>query len=417
MTHPHLQWITLWLSLSGMCCSNRGRAAEVNAVKQLWDDLFVNKSYNKFIRPVQDHRATVVLETDMNLVAIVDVNVVEEKLTTTAFLELKWTDENLVWDETLYDNVTELLLPQTEIWTPDIALDNGFGKMKALGDDFVLINIKSDGSIFWEPYEVFETKCAMDVEYFPFDSQTCNISVGVWTSDIDQIFVRTGAVEFDLEYYQESSEWNLTGWVANTYTTESKRSMIRYSLHLKRRPQYYVYNVVAPILMLSILAIFTFAIPTESGEKLGFCMTVYLAFAVFLTIVSASLPVSSVLSLLGKYLIFLLIVGTLIVVICTLELRIHFRDSSHEIPAFIQALVQLSLFLQWRRLKCRSCRRQKVHDVQEKSEIIDGIDVASGENPVQISWTDVSSTIDFYCFWIFLVVVVSGTFILFRSGL
>ncbi|XP_033728987.1 neuronal acetylcholine receptor subunit alpha-6-like [Pecten maximus] len=403
---------------------------ETDHAKRLWDTLFVNNSYNKFIRPVKDHKQTLIMEASLNLVAIMDVDVVEEKLTTTAFLGLIWSDENLEWDPALYDDITEvsvscsrghfmqfyskdfnpklLLIPQTEVWTPDMALDNGFSKMKALGDKFVLVKVQYDGTVIWHPYEVFETKCAMKVEYFPFDNQTCNINVGVWTSEIDKIHVRVPPIEVDLEHFQKNSEWDLTGWTAHTFTTKTDNAMIQFSISLKRKHQYYLYNVVAPILMLSILAIFTFAIPTESGEKLGFCMTVYLAFAVFLTIVSTSLPVSSVLSLLGKYLIFLLIIGTLIVAICTLEHRIHFRHSSREIPGCFRGLVRLSLVLQ-----CRSCQRQKVDSTLEKTETTD---IVPGEDSDKISWMEVSSAIDFYCFWIFLVAVTSGTLVLFLAG-
>ncbi|XP_060072880.1 neuronal acetylcholine receptor subunit alpha-6-like [Ylistrum balloti] len=296
-------------------------------------------SYNKFIRPVIDHNVPVILETRLNLVAILDVNAVEEKLTTTASLVLKWKDENLSWDPDDYGGVEELLIPQTEMWTPDMALDNNFNKMKGLGDGFVLINVKYDGSVYWEPYEVFVTKCAMNIENFPFDIQICHLNVGVWTNEIDKVLVRLDQDEISYEYFQENSEWDIIGQETQMFQTTTRNSMIEFSLKIKRKPQYYLYNIVAPILMLSILAVFTFAIPVESGEKLGFCMTVYLAFAVFLTIISSSLPVSSVMSLLGKYLLFLLIIGTLIVMICTLEIRIHFRRNSRRIPGCVQGLI------------------------------------------------------------------------------
>ncbi|OWF51285.1 Neuronal acetylcholine receptor subunit alpha-6 [Mizuhopecten yessoensis] len=238
-----------------------------------------------------------------------------------------------------------------------MALDNGFTKMKALGDSFVLISVLSDGSLLWEPYEVFQTKCTMDVEYVPVDKQTCAINVRVWTSEIEEVIVRLSKFAISLTNFQANSEWDLVGHSAETFIL-TQSSMIIFSISIQRKPQYYMYNIVSPILMLSLQSVFTFAIPLESGEQLGFCMTVYLAFAVF---VSASLPVSSVLSLLGKYLLFLLVIGTLIVIISTLELRIHFRESSREIPGCVQGLVRSSPFLQ-----CRTCRQRSVDQMPEK---------------------------------------------------
>ncbi|XP_021351853.1 neuronal acetylcholine receptor subunit alpha-6-like [Mizuhopecten yessoensis] len=385
-------------------------ASTFDDVQNLTTALFVTGSYNKEIRPTYNQFYPTYVTVVFNLAGITDVDQVEEKLTTTVFLTLFWTDEHLMWDPATYGGLSSILVPQSKVWRPDIALENGFTKMTELGDSFLLLNIKSDGTVYWVPYEIFETKCSMDITYFPFDKQKCDINVGVWTSEVDDVMVRVGVAAMTEDSYQENGEWDLTETSATTYISKSNNANVKFSLYMDRKPQYYIYNVVAPILLLSILSVFTFAIPVDSGEKLGFCMTVYLAFAVFLTIVSASLPVSSYMSLLGKYLIFLLVVGTLIIVITAVELRIHFRDSSREIPGWVQCLVRFSLVLQ-----CRRRRRKVVDqatDTVTKTSTVDDKD----EDIVTISWMSVSAAIDFYCFWIFLTTVMLGTLVLFLTG-
>lgn len=39
------------------------------------------------------------------------------------------------------------------------------------------------GQVLWEPPAVYKSSCAIDVEYFPYDIQTCVLKLGSWTYD------------------------------------------------------------------------------------------------------------------------------------------------------------------------------------------------------------------------------------------
>ena len=80
----------------------------------------------------------------------------------------------------------------------------------------------------------------------------------------------------------------LTGSVdANSY------SSVTFKFKMERKPQYYGMNVVLPIMVLSVLSSMVFVLPPESGEKMGFSLTVLLAFAVLLTLIADSMPTTS----------------------------------------------------------------------------------------------------------------------------
>ncbi len=52
----------------------------------------------------------------------------------------------------------------------------------------------------WKPPAIYHSSCEMDVEYFPFDEQTCVMKFGSWTYDGFQVKMRLAFKEFLLTY-------------------------------------------------------------------------------------------------------------------------------------------------------------------------------------------------------------------------
>ena len=106
-------------------------------------------------------------------------------------------------------------------------------------------------------------------------------------------------------YYQENGEWTiLKTWNERSEFEEDSYSYakVTYYIKLQRRAVYYGLNTMLPVLLNSLLIPLVFLLPHDAGEKIGYCLTVLLAYVVILTIVTDGLPTTAKnQSLLGRF--------------------------------------------------------------------------------------------------------------------
>uniref|UniRef100_A0A915EIN8 Neurotransmitter-gated ion-channel transmembrane domain-containing protein n=1 Tax=Ditylenchus dipsaci TaxID=166011 RepID=A0A915EIN8_9BILA len=68
---------------------------------------------------------------------------------------------------------------------------------------------------------------------------------------------------------------------------------LTFYIHIRRKTLYYLYNIVFPCLMMSILTLLVFFLPPDSGEKIALGITVLLAFSVFVLAIAEKMPETS----------------------------------------------------------------------------------------------------------------------------
>lgn len=352
-------------------------------LKNLVTDLFITNNYNKYVRPSKSQSA--VSSTDVLvsffLAGISELNEISEKLTTTGYLRITWIDQYLTWNASNYGSIEYIIYPQDAIWKPDISLQNGFTKMKELGSSFVNVKVHNRGTVTWQPFEIFESHCTVDTKYFPFDEQTCDLVFVCWSYNNQEVNLTSDSDT--IQYYDDFSsngEWLVVRSSAVVENTGGEVK-VTFSLTLKRKPHYFILNMMMPVLLLSVLNLFTFAIPCDSGERISYVITVWLSFAVFLTVITANLPQSSnSISVIAVYAIMQLFITTIVVITSAIQIRINSYPEEKKIPKI------------WKRFVSACGNSVKICPVM----CID--------KELRACWKDVVSALDFVFFWICFII-------------
>ncbi|KAH7637673.1 Acetylcholine receptor subunit alpha-like 1 [Dermatophagoides farinae] len=317
--------------------------------KRLYDDLI--NGYNSIIRPLGNNSDRLVVKMGLRLSQLIDVNLKNQIMTTNVFVEQRWIDYKLKWEPEDYGGVTKLHVPSEQIWLPDIVLYNN-----ADGNYEITIMTKailhSDGLVIWKPPAIYKSSCEIDVEYFPFDEQTCFMKFGSWTYDGYTIDLRhihekndDPVVEMgmDLSSFYLSVEWDLMAVPARRKVIfysccDTPYIDITFNLTLRRKTLFYTFNLIIPCVAISCLSILVFYLPSDSGEKVSLSISIMLSLVVFFLLLAEIIPPTSLtVPLLGRYLLFTMILLTLSSVATIAVLNVNFRSpSTHRMAPWVK---------------------------------------------------------------------------------
>uniref|UniRef100_A0A3B4B3D3 Uncharacterized protein n=1 Tax=Periophthalmus magnuspinnatus TaxID=409849 RepID=A0A3B4B3D3_9GOBI len=240
-------------------------------------------------------------------------------LTTNIWLHMSWNSYTLRWDPEDYPGVRSVRFPNHQLWKPDILLYNRWDLSTFHSGDMCLV---SSG--------IFKSTCKIDVRWFPFDEQRCELKFGSWSYDGWAIDLKM--LDADLSGYTSNGEWDLVEVPGQKNERkypccEEPYPDITYTVVMRRRTLYYGLNLLIPCILISTLALLVFLLPADSGEKISLGITVLLSLTVFMLLVAEIMPATSdSVPLIAQYFATTMVIVGLSVIATVLVLQYHHHD-------------------------------------------------------------------------------------------
>ncbi|XP_014203486.1 acetylcholine receptor subunit alpha-type acr-16 [Copidosoma floridanum] len=359
-----------WTLMAAIALAASGLVSGGPHEKRLLNDLL--DSYNVLERPVQNESESLRLSFGLTLMQIIDVDEKNQLLITNLWLKLEWNDVNMMWDPSKYGNVRDLRIPPHRLWKPDVLMynsaDEGFD-----GTYPTNVVVKENGTCLYVPPGIFKSTCKIDITWFPFDDQRCEMKFGSWTYDGFQLDLQLqDEAGGDVSSFITNGEWDLLG-------VPGKRNEIYYNccpepyiditfvVIIRRRTLYYFFNLIVPCVLIASMAVLGFTLPPDSGEKLSLGVTILLSLTVFLNMVAETMPATSdAVPLLGTYFNCIMFMVASSVVSTILILNYHHRNSdTHVMSEWVRVV-----FLDWLPCILRMSRPvpEDDDDVTQKSQ-------------------------------------------------
>ncbi|XP_013791042.1 acetylcholine receptor subunit alpha-like, partial [Limulus polyphemus] len=150
-------------------------------------------------------------------------------------------------------------------------------------------------------------------------------------------------IGIDLTEFYKSVEWDIL-LVPAKYNMEfydccpEPYPDITFNVTMRRKTLFYTVNLIIPCVGISFLTVLVFYLPSDSGEKVSLCMSILVSLTVFFLLLAEIIPPTSLaVPLLGKYLLFTMILVTLSISVTVGVLNVHFRSpSTHTMSPWIR---------------------------------------------------------------------------------
>ncbi|KAM3920306.1 5-hydroxytryptamine receptor 3A-like [Leptodactylus fuscus] len=260
------------------------------------------------VRPVKDWKNPTNVSIDLTLYTIISLDTSLQTLTTFLWFSMEWNNEFLSWNPKDFCDIKKIFISTNDFWLPDLYIY----EMTFYDKDNPVIpylKVSNNGEIKYSyPLKVTST-CDLNIYKFPFDIQTCNLTFGPYIHSVKDIIMRnkynsTEVYKSSINASESQGEWSLldiTVGADNKSVGSNNYSIVTYSITMQRAPVLYIINLIIPACFMVILDIASMFIPMQTGERLGFKITVVLGFSVLLLILNNLLPSSNNTPILGIF--------------------------------------------------------------------------------------------------------------------
>ncbi|XP_012939838.1 neuronal acetylcholine receptor subunit alpha-7 [Aplysia californica] len=268
-------------------------ASTYNDSARLYADILL--PFDKRIQPVRNQSEPITVYFQIFLLNILNIDEVTQRVDLNAWINFSWVDELRTWNPSDYNGISTIHPLPLDTWRPRTLVTNSVAKRDLFEDDYSPLYISSDGRSKWFPGTIFSISCNLDIRYYPFDSQTC--SMFIMTQDFDtDVKLYPDPSTVMIGNFKRNGEWDLVSTRVTASLpmfTDVAFSSLKINIVLKRKPLFFVVNILVPTMFISAISSIVFILPEDSGERASFAITVLLSLSVFLSTVSSQLPQNS----------------------------------------------------------------------------------------------------------------------------
>ena len=273
------------------------------------------------LKPVINSSDPFLVTVGVDFDRVVDMSDSQEKMSVVANLGFYWNIECAKWaDDSIWNHVSNLLIPTKEIWIPKIVHLNSIHKyFLDTGEQSIShVKIYSNGKAVWWANGLFESRCEFDFQRFPFDTQSCAIELMSWEA-WQEIKLRGNQSVGNLPVNKAVKDFYIEGKASSVKIHEKQKhygngvrcDQVIFELTLKRDSSYYTCVIIIPTLALMVLQNLAFFLPI-GVERCSFLVTILLAISVLQGIVDSNIP-----HVAQRLVVSYLLLGFTIMSICT----------------------------------------------------------------------------------------------------
>lgn len=131
-----------------------------------------------------------------------------------------------------------------------------------------------DSLVYWIPPAIYKSSCTIDVQFFPFDQQICEMKFGSWTFTDKQLnFTFYNNMDsLDFTDYLKSGAWDIIAGPGRITTeidpgSNQNKAMVIFEFHLRRKTLFYTVNLIIPCILISFVSVCVFLLPADACEK------------------------------------------------------------------------------------------------------------------------------------------------------
>uniref|UniRef100_A0A914XNA5 Neurotransmitter-gated ion-channel ligand-binding domain-containing protein n=1 Tax=Plectus sambesii TaxID=2011161 RepID=A0A914XNA5_9BILA len=319
----------------------------------------ITADYDKNVFRDQNFSGPVVVSIELTSFQLLHMDQIQETITFMTTIGMIWKDENLSWNASEFGGTSSVVIPYSLLWKPDITLTSGLSIDYITPDEQRYVNVQDDGTIQSTSYCLITNQCRMSVEDFPYDIQTCTITLEPWIYPTDQVDLVVGKKRWNLNttiddgYFKGNGEWTVVSFdkklYYNTASNGQRYAAVDHTIKFRRQPIYYICVLVIPTFVTATICLFGLFVPAmnngERVEKVNMGLATLLFMAVILGIVASEMPKTTTLPLLGFFVLVELILCTIGVIVSMLIMLAHQRASTRALipPACLNTILLLKM--------------------------------------------------------------------------